>query len=61
LAAKGDLEIAALAISIGVLSNTALKMMIALILGRSTFRVIAAATLAAMLAAGAAVTMFLMN
>jgi uncharacterized membrane protein (DUF4010 family) len=60
-AVKGDLEIAALAISIGVLSNTALKMMIALLLGRSTFRLIATGTLAAMLAAGAGATVLLMN
>jgi uncharacterized membrane protein (DUF4010 family) len=61
IAARGDLDVAALAISIGVLSNTVLKTMIALILGRSSFRVIAASTLAAMLAAGAAATVLLMN
>lgn len=48
-----SLEVAALAIGIGVLSNTAMKMTIALILGRSHFRTIAAGALAAMLAGGA--------
>ena len=48
------LEVAALAIAIGVLSNTAMKMAIALILGRGKFRTIAAGTLALMLLGGAA-------
>lgn len=47
------LEIAALAIGIGVLSNTALKMGMALILGRGKFRLIAAGTLLLMLLGGA--------
>ena len=46
------LEVAALAIGIGVLSNTAMKMAIALILGRGRFRTIAAGTLALMLLGG---------
>lgn len=49
-----SLELAALAIAVGVLSNTALKMAIALILGRSQFRTIAAGTLALMLLGGGA-------
>jgi uncharacterized membrane protein (DUF4010 family) len=47
-----SLEVAALAIAVGVLSNTAMKMTIALILGRSQFRTIAAGTLALMLLGG---------
>ena len=56
VAATGDRALAALAISIGVLSNTAMKMTMALFLGRGAFRVIAAGTLAVMLAVGAAAT-----
>jgi uncharacterized membrane protein (DUF4010 family) len=54
VARTSSLEIAALAIAVGVLSNTAMKMMIALILGRAKFRAITGGTLAAMLAGGAA-------
>jgi len=49
-----SLEVAALAIAAGVLSNTAMKMAIALILGRGRFRTIAAGTLALMLLGGGA-------
>ena len=49
-----SLEVAALAIAVGVLSNTAMKMAMALLLGRSQFRTIAAGTLAVMLLGGAA-------
>lgn len=48
------LRIAALAIAVGVLSNTAMKMAMALILGRGPFRKIAGGTLAFMLAGGVA-------
>jgi uncharacterized membrane protein (DUF4010 family) len=54
VARTSSLELAALAIAVGVLSNTAMKMTIALILGRSQFRTIAAGTLAVMLVGGAA-------
>jgi uncharacterized membrane protein (DUF4010 family) len=54
VARTSSLEIAALAIAVGVLSNTAMKMMIALVLGRAKFRAITGGTLAAMLAGGAA-------
>ena len=54
VARTSSLELAALAIAVGVLSNTAMKMTIALILGRSQFRTIAAGALAAMLLGGAA-------
>jgi len=54
VARTSSLEIAALAIAVGVLSNTAMKMAIALILGRSQFRTIAAGTLSVMLLGGAA-------
>jgi len=47
-----SLELAALAIAVGVLSNTAMKMAIALFLGRGRFRWIAAGTLALMLLGG---------
>ena len=52
VARTSSLEIAALAIAAGVLSNTAMKMAIALIVGRSQFRTIAAGTLALMLLGG---------
>jgi uncharacterized membrane protein (DUF4010 family) len=52
VARTSSLEVAALAIAVGVLSNTAMKMAIALILGRSQFRTIAAGTLALMLLGG---------
>jgi uncharacterized membrane protein (DUF4010 family) len=55
VARTSSLELAALAIAVGVLSNTAMKMAIALTLGRRQFRTIAAGTLAGMLAGGAAV------
>ncbi|HYI08121.1 MAG TPA: MgtC/SapB family protein [Thermoanaerobaculia bacterium] len=56
------LEVAALAIAVGVLSNTAMKMAIALFLGRSQFRTIAAGTLALMLlGGGAAMALLLMR
>jgi uncharacterized membrane protein (DUF4010 family) len=54
VARTSSLELAALAIAVGVLSNTAMKMAIALILGRAQFRTIAAGALAAMLLGGAA-------
>jgi uncharacterized membrane protein (DUF4010 family) len=54
VARTSSLELAALAIAVGVLSNTVLKMALALILGRAQFRTIAAGTLALMLAGGAA-------
>lgn len=54
VARTSSLELAARAIAVGVLSNTAMKMTIALILGRSRFRTIAAGTLALMLLGGAA-------
>jgi uncharacterized membrane protein (DUF4010 family) len=56
------LEVTALAIAVGVLSNTAMKMAIALFLGRSQFRTIAAGTLALMLlGGGAALALLLMR
>jgi uncharacterized membrane protein (DUF4010 family) len=54
VARTSSLEVAALAIAVGVLSNTAMKMTIALTLGRNQFRTIAAGTLACMLVGGAA-------
>ncbi len=54
VARTSPLKVAALAIAVGVLSNTAMKMAIALILGRSRFRTIAAGTLALMLLGGGA-------
>lgn len=54
VARTSSLEVAALAIAVGVLSNTAMKMAMALILGRSQFRTIAAGTLALMLLGGGA-------
>jgi uncharacterized membrane protein (DUF4010 family) len=55
------LQVAALAIAIGVLSNTAMKMSIALVVGRSQFRTIAAGTLALMLLGGGAALALLMR
>ena len=60
VAKTSPLDLAALAIAIGVLSNTFMKMAIALILGRGEFRKIAGGTLAAMLAGGA-VAVFLLH
>jgi uncharacterized membrane protein (DUF4010 family) len=54
VARTSSLQLAALAIAVGVLSNTAMKMTIALSLGRSQFRTIAAGTLAVMLVGGGA-------
>ena len=54
VARTSSLHVAALAIAVGVLSNTAMKMVMALTLGRAQFRTIAAGTLAVMLAGGAA-------
>jgi uncharacterized membrane protein (DUF4010 family) len=54
MAAKAPLRVAALAIAIGAVTNTFLKMSLALILGNGTFRKIAGGTLALMLAGGAA-------
>ena len=59
VARTSSLELAALAIGVGVLSNTAMKMTIALILGRAQFRTIAAGTLAVMLLGGAAALVLL--
>jgi uncharacterized membrane protein (DUF4010 family) len=59
VARTSSLEIAALAIAVGVLSNTAMKMAIALTLGRRQFRTITAGTLAGMLAGGAATLVLL--
>ena len=52
VARTSSIELAALAIAVGVLSNTAMKLTIALILGRGQFRTIAAGTLALMLLGG---------
>lgn len=60
VAVKGEMGVAALAIGIGILSNTAMKMMLALIIGRGAFRRIAAGTLAAMLVAGGVAIAFLL-
>jgi uncharacterized membrane protein (DUF4010 family) len=54
VARTSSLKIAALAIAVGVLSNTAMKMFLALILGRGKFRTIAGGTLALMLLGGGA-------
>jgi uncharacterized membrane protein (DUF4010 family) len=59
VAKTSPLDLAALAIAIGVLSNTFMKMAIALILGRGEFRKIAGGTLAAMLAGGAVAVLLL--
>ncbi len=53
VARTSSLQLAALAIAIGVLSNTAMKLALALFIGRHRFRVIAAGTLALMLLGGA--------
>jgi uncharacterized membrane protein (DUF4010 family) len=50
-----SLDVAAAAIGVGVLSNTALKAFLAVLFGTPGFRSVAAGTLAVMLAAGAAV------
>jgi uncharacterized membrane protein (DUF4010 family) len=52
---SGSLDVAAAAIAIGVLTNTALKALIAILFGTPAFRGIAAGTLAAMLGVGIAV------
>ena len=49
-----SLDVAALAIAIGILANTALKMGVALFFGNPRFRVIVAGTLLTMLVAAAA-------
>lgn len=56
-----SLPVAALAIAVGVLSNTAMKMMMALILGRGRFRKIAGGTLGVMLVGGAATLVLLLT
>jgi uncharacterized membrane protein (DUF4010 family) len=58
-ATTGDLALSALAIGIGVLSNTALKSAIALSIGGGSFRRIAGGTLALMLVAGGAAAAWL--
>jgi uncharacterized membrane protein (DUF4010 family) len=60
VARTSSLEVAALAIAAGVLSNTAMKMVIALILGRGQFRTIAAGTLALMLLGGGGILALLL-
>jgi uncharacterized membrane protein (DUF4010 family) len=52
-------DVAATAIAIGVLSNTAMKLGLAVVLGSPTFRVIAGGALAMMLAALAAALVLL--
>jgi uncharacterized membrane protein (DUF4010 family) len=52
-------EVAALAIAVGVLSNTAMKLGLALALGSATFRRIAGGALAAMIVAAAAALVLL--
>jgi uncharacterized membrane protein (DUF4010 family) len=47
-----SLDLAALAIAVGVLANTVLKLALALLFGNTSFRIIAGGTLAAMIAAG---------
>jgi hypothetical protein len=53
--AKGTLaDIAAMALTIGIMSNTIVKLTIALVVGRGTFRAVTALGLGAMAAALAA-------
>jgi uncharacterized membrane protein (DUF4010 family) len=54
IARTASLETAALAIAIGVLANTALKLAVAVALGNARFRVIVGGTLAIMIVAAAA-------
>jgi uncharacterized membrane protein (DUF4010 family) len=49
-----SLEVAAIAIAVGVLSNTVLKLAVALFLGNRTFKTIVGGTLALMIVAAAA-------
>ena len=51
ISSDGSLELAARAIAVGVAANTALKFVLAVVLGERSFRIIAGGTLAAMLAA----------
>ena len=53
LAGSISLDVAALAIAVGVLANTALKLALALFLGGAMFRIITGGALAAMIVAGA--------
>ena len=55
-----SLDTAALAIAIGVLANTALKMGVALLFGAPTFRVIVASTLILMMGVAAISIVLLM-
>ena len=55
-----SLDTAALAIAIGVLANTALKMGVALLFGAAAFRAIVAGTLMLMIVAAAASIMAVM-
>jgi hypothetical protein len=61
VARTSPLQVVALAIAVGVLSNTAMKMILALVLGRGPFRKIAGGTLALMLAGGAATLVLLLR
>jgi uncharacterized membrane protein (DUF4010 family) len=61
VALTSPLQVVALAIAVGVLSNTAMKMVLALVLGRSQFRTIAGGTLGVMLAGGAAALVLLLR
>lgn len=61
VARTSPLQVVALAIAVGVLSNTAMKMALALVLGRSQFRMIAGGTLGVMLAGGAAALVLLLR
>ena len=54
MANGGTLELAARAIAVGIAANTALKLVLAVALGVSSFRLVAGGALAAMLAASAA-------
>lgn len=61
IATTNSLQVAGAAIAIGVLSNTALKLALALVLGSPTFRKIAGAALFLMAVASAATLWFLME
>ena len=61
VARTSPLQVVALAIAVGVLSNTAMKMAMALFLGRGQFRMIAGGTLGVMLAGGAAALVLLLR
>ena len=54
VASAATVNLAALAIAVGVLSNTSLKLALTLFFGSAAFRVVTGATLAAMMIAGAA-------